>query len=143
MTRVTALRSRIAALSATLFSSKLRIELRATSDSARLKALRVSLDGGVVYTAPTQAAFEQPQLVYEQPVAAGPHVIAIELERQDVRQPQYSTWQSSRFVVVVPERRLLWTRLDLEGDSTMGEEFADEQAGRYELGVRLEAEVGD
>jgi hypothetical protein len=81
--------------------------------------------------------------VYDQAVAAGPHVIAIELERQDLRQPEYATWQSSRFVVVVPERRLLWTRLELEGDSTMGEEFAEEQAGRYELGVRLEAEVGE
>jgi len=143
MSRVTALRSRIAALGAALFASKLRIELRTASESVRIKGLRVSLDGGVVYTAPAQAVFEQPQLVYEHPVAAGPHVIAVELERQDLRQPEYSTWQSSRFVVVVPERRLLWTRLELEGDSTMGEDFAEDQAGRYELGVRLDAEVGD
>ena len=143
MSRLTALRSRIAALCATLFSSKLRIELRASGEGSRVKGLRVSLDGGVVYTAPAQAVFEQPELIYEQPVAAGPHVIAIEVERQDLQKAEYASWQSSRFVVVVPERRLLWTRLELEGESSMGEHAADEQAGRYELGVRLEAEVGE
>ena len=143
MTRVTALRSRIAALGATLFSSKLRIQLRAPSEGARIKRLQVSLDGGVVYSAPAQAVFDQPEVVYEHAVAAGPHVIAVELERQDPSRSEFSSWQSSRFVVVVPERQLLWTRLDLEGESTMGEKFAEDQAGRYELGVRLEVEAGE
>jgi hypothetical protein len=143
MSRVAALRTRIAALSATLFSSKLRVELRTTGDSVRIKSLRVSLDGGVVYTAPAQAFFDTPQIVYEHAVAAGPHVVAVEVERQDVRQPQYSTWQSSRFVVSVPEKRLLWTRLELEDASSMGEDFAEDEAGRYELAVRLEVEVSE
>jgi len=143
MARVAALRTRIAALSATLFSSKLRIELRSAGESVRLKALRVSLDGGVVYTAPAQAFFEQPQIVYEHAVAAGPHVVAVEVERQDVRQPQFSTWQSSRFVVSVPEKRLLWTRLELDGESSMGEDFAEDEAGRYELAVRLDVEIAE
>jgi hypothetical protein len=143
MARVAALRTRIAALSATLFSSKLRIELRSAGDGVRLKTLRVSVDGGVVYTAPAQAFFDQPQVVYEHAVAAGPHVVAVEVERQDARQPQFSTWQSSRFVVSVPEKRLLWTRLELEDESSMGEDFAEDEAGRYELAVRLEVEVGE
>lgn len=143
MSRVAALRSRVAALSASLFASKLRIELRSEGDSARLKALRVSVDGGVVYTAPAQAFFDQAQVVYEHAVAAGPHVVAVEVERQDARQPQFSTWQSSRFVVVVPEKRLLWTRLELEGESSLGEEFAEDEAGAYELGVRLLVEVSE
>lgn len=141
MSRVAALRTRIAALSATLFSSKLRIELRSAGESVRLKLLRVSVDGAVVYTAPPQAFFDEAQIVYEQAVAAGPHVVAVEVERQDVRQPQFSTWQSSRFVVSVPEKRLLWTRLELEGESSMGEDFAEDAAGRYELAVRLEVEA--
>jgi hypothetical protein len=143
MSRVAALRTRIAALSATLFSSKLRIELRSMGESLRVKTLRVSLDGAVVYAAPAQASFEQAQVVYEHAVAAGPHVVAVEVERQDVRQPQFSTWQSSRFVVSVPEKRLLWTRLELEDESSMGEDFAEDEAGRYELAVRLEVEVAD
>jgi hypothetical protein len=143
MSRVAALRTRIAALSATLFSSKLRIELRSAGDGVRLKTLRVSVDGGVVYTAPAQAFFDQPQIVYEHAVAAGPHVVGVEVERQDAQQPQFSTWQSSRFVVSVPEKRLLWTRLELEDESSMGEDFAEDEAGRYELSVRLEVEVSE
>jgi hypothetical protein len=143
MSRVAALRTRIAALTATLFSSKLRIELRSAGDSVRLKTLRVSLDGGVVYTAPAQTFFDQPQIVYEHAVAAGSHVIAVEVERQDAHQPQFSTWQSSRFVVSVPEKRQLWTRLELDGESSMGEDFAEDEAGRYELSVRLEVEVSE
>jgi hypothetical protein len=143
MSRVAALRSRIAALSATLFSSKLRVELRAAGDTVRLKSLKVSVDGGVVYTAPAQSVFERPEVVYEHAVAAGPHVLALEVEQQDLRQPQFSTWQTSRFVVVVPERRQLWTRFELEDDSSMGEDFAEDQAGHYELNVRLHAEAGE
>jgi hypothetical protein len=137
------LRARIAALGAGLFSSKLRVELRSQSDGVRLKTLRVSLDGGVVYDAPAQTAFERPELVYEHAVAAGPHVIAVEVERQDLRQPQFTTWQSSRFVVVVPEKRVLWTRLELEDESSLGEDFAEDEAGQYELGVRLQVEVSE
>jgi hypothetical protein len=143
MSRVAALRTRIAALSAALFSSKLRIELRSAGDGVRLETLRVSLDGGVVYTAPAQAFFDQPQIVYEHAVAPGPHVVGVEVERKDARQPQFSTWQSSRFVVNVPEKRLLWTRLELEDESSMGEDFAEDEAGRYELSVRLEVEVSE
>jgi hypothetical protein len=143
MSRVAALRSRIAQLSALMFSSKLRIELRSRGDSVRIEALRVSLDGGVVYTAPRQNVFEQTEIVYEHAVAAGPHVVSIEVERRDQRQPQFSTWQASRFVVLVPEQHLLWTRIELEGESSMGEDFAEDQSGKYELGVRLLAEVSE
>jgi hypothetical protein len=143
MARVAALRTRIAALSAAMFSSKLRIELRSAGDSVQLKALRVSLDGGVVFTAPVQTFFDRPQVVYEHAVAAGPHVVAVEVERQDARQPQFSTWQASRFVVVVPEQGSLWTRLELEDESSMGEDFVEDGSGRYDLAVRLQVEVGE
>lgn len=143
MSRVAALRTRIAALGASLFSSKLRIELRARGESVRLKTLRVSVDGGVVYSAPPGASFEQPQIVFEHAVAAGPHVVSVEAERQDARLPQFSTWQASRFVVSVPEKRLLWTRLELEGESSLGEDFAEDEAGHYELAVRLEVDAAE
>jgi hypothetical protein len=143
MSQVAALRSRIAALTATLFSSKLRIELGSLGDTMRLKSLSVSLDGGVLYVAPRQASFERPEVIYEHAVAPGPHVLAVEVERHDLRQPQFSTWQLTRFVVVVPEKRTLWTRVELEEESSMGEDFAEDAAGQYELRVRLQAEVSE
>lgn len=143
LSRALALRSRIAALTAALFSSRLRIELRAQGETVRTERLSVSLDGGVVYTASAQAAFERPELVFEHAVAPGPHVIGVEVERRDLIRPEFSTWQASRFVVVVPEKRTLWTRLDLEDESNMAQDFVEDEAGAYDLQIRLHAEVGD
>jgi len=143
ISRVAALRSRIAALASTMFSSKLRIEVRAEGDTVRLESMHVSLDGGVVYTAPSRAVFDQPAIVYEHAVAPGSHVVSIEVERHDARNPQFSTWQESRFVVVVPEKKLLWTRLELEDESSMAEDFEEDQQGQYQLRVKLLAEVTD
>jgi hypothetical protein len=143
LSRVAALRSRIAALASALFSSKLRIEVRAEGESVRLESLHVSLDGGLVYTAPPRSGFEQAEIVYEHAVAPGQHVVAIEVERHDVRNPQFSTWQESRFVVLVPEKKLLWTRLELEDESSMAEDFAADNEGKYQLRVKLIAEVND
>jgi hypothetical protein len=143
MSRVSQLRSRIAALTSALFSSKLRIELRSAGDNVRLVSLGVSVDGGVVYTAPAQAFFERPETIYEHAVAPGAHVIAVEVERQDPRNPQFSTWQLSRFVVLVPEQKLLWTRVELEDESNMAEDFQEDSSGRYDLAIRLQAEVAE
>ncbi len=143
LSRVAALRSRIAALTSALFSSKLRIDVRTIGEGVRLSALSVSLDGGVVYTAPAQAFFERPEVVFEHAVAPGPHVVAVEVERHDLNNPQFSTWQQSRFVVVVPEKRLLWTRLTLEDESNMAEDFSKDESGSYALSVELQAEVSE
>ena len=143
LSRVAALRSRIAAISGAMFSSKLRIEVRAEGESVRLESLHVSLDGGVVYTAPPRSGFEQTEVVYEHPVAPGQHVVAIEVERHDARNPQFSTWQESRFVVLVPEKKLLWTRFELEDKSSMAEDFAEDNEGQYQLRVKLVAEVNE
>jgi hypothetical protein len=143
LSRVAALRSRIAALAGALFSSKLRIEVRAKGESVRLESLHVSLDGGLVYTAPPRSGFEQAEIVYEHAVAPGQHVVAIEVERHDARNAQFSTWQESRFVVLVPEKKLLWTRFELEDESNMAEDFAEDNEGKYQLAVKLIAEVND
>ena len=50
---------------------------------------------------------------------------------------------TSRFVVVVPEKRGLLTRLELEDESSMAEDFVEDEAGEYDLRIRLQAEVGD
>ena len=143
LSRVAALRSRIAALASALFSSKLRIEVRAGGDGVRLESLHVSLDGGVVYTAPPRSGFEQTETVYEHPVAPGQHVIGIAVERHDTHNPQVSSGQESRFVVLVPEKKLLWTRLELEDESTMAEDFTADNEGKYQLRVKLIAEVNE
>jgi hypothetical protein len=143
LARVAALRSRIEALTNAMFASRLKVELRTAGDGVRLEALHVSLDGGVVYSAPPRAVFDRPEVVFEHAVAPGAHVVAVEVERHDAKNPQFSTWQESRFVVIVPEKKLLWTRFDLSDDSNMAEDFQEDHAGKYQLAVKLQAEVNE
>lgn len=143
LSRVAALRSRIAALTSSLFSSRLKVDVRSRGDAVALKALSVTLDGAVVYTAPKQAYFDQPEVVYEHAVAPGPHVLGIEVERYDKKNQKFSTWQASRFVVVVVEKQLLWTRFEIEDDSSMAEDFPEDGEGQYQLEITLSAEVAD
>jgi hypothetical protein len=143
LARVAALRSRIEALTSAMFASRLKVELRTVGDGVTLEALHVSLDGGVIYSAPPRAVFDRPEVVFEHAVAPGAHVVAVEIERHDAKNPQFSTWQQSRFVVIVPEKKLLWTRFDLSDDSNMAEDFQEDHAGKYQLAVKLQAEVNE
>ena len=46
-------------------------------------------------------------------------------------------------MVLVPEKKLLWTRLELEDESSMAEDFEADNEGQYQLRVKLLAEVTD
>lgn len=143
LSRVASLRSRVAALTTALFSSRMKLELLASGDGVRTKALRVWVDGGVVYTAPPNASFDLPAIVYEHAMAPGPHVVGVEIERYGSHDQQFSTWQLSKFVVIVPEKRTLWAQLELEDESSMAEDFPKDEEGEYDLRVRLKADVSD
>jgi hypothetical protein len=138
---IAALRSRIAAVTTTLYSSKLRVVFSAEGDDAQIASLKVTLDDGVVYVAPERFSAEEPRVVYEHAVAPGHHVIGVEIERHDVRGRKFRTFQSSKFTVIVPESKQLEADVLLEDDSDMGEEFPDGEDGEYELGARLRARV--
>jgi hypothetical protein len=140
---IAALRSRAAALTTTLFKSKLRVVVQTEGDDARITKLVVTLDDGVVYAAPAQFSAEDGKIVYEHAVAPGHHVIGVEVERYDARGREYKTWQASKLSVVVPESKLLLTEVEIEDDSDMAVDFPDDQDGEYELTVRLRARVED
>jgi hypothetical protein len=140
---IAALRSRAAALTTTLFKSKLRVVVATEGDDARITKLVVTLDDGVVYTAPAQFSAEDGRTVYEHAVAPGHHVVGVEIERYDARGREYKTWQASKLSVVVPESKLLVAEVELEDDSDMAVDFPDDQDGEYELSVRLRASVED
>jgi hypothetical protein len=101
----------------------------------------VTLDGGIVYTAPDRFSPSEPQVVYHHAVAPGQHVVGVEVERYDARNRQYRTYQTSKFTVVVPENQTLEATVMLEDDSDMAEDFPDDQDGEYDLRVRLRAQV--
>jgi hypothetical protein len=138
---IAALRSRVSALTTTLFASKLRVVVETRGDDARLSSLNVTLDDGVVFAAPDRFSADEERTVYEHAVAPGHHVVGVEIERYDARNKEYRTWQSSRFSVIVPESKLVQTHLVIIDDSDMAEDFADDADGEYDLRVKLRARV--
>jgi hypothetical protein len=140
---IAALRSRVASVTTTLFSSKLRVLVGVEGDDARVASFRVTLDDGVVYAAPDRFSADEPTAVYEHAVAPGHHMLGVEIERYDARNRQYRTYQSSKFSVVVPEGKRLETSLRIEDDSDMADDFPDGEDGEYDLRVRLRAQVID
>lgn len=136
---IAALRSRVAALTTTLFASKLRVVAETRGNDARIASFTVTLDEGVVFTAPERFSADDERTLYEHSVAPGHHVLGIEIERYDLRNKEFRTWQSSRFSIVVPESRRLDAHLIVQDSSGMAKDFPDDQDGEYDLRVRLRA----
>jgi hypothetical protein len=140
---IATLRSRAAALTTTLFKSKLRVVVTTDGDQSRITKLVITLDDGVVFTAPERFSADDGRVVYEHAVAPGHHVLGVEIERYDARGREYTTWQASKMSIVVPENKLLSAELELEDDSDMAVDFPNDQDGEYELNVKLRARVRD
>ena len=138
---IAALRSRVSALTTTLFASKLRVVVETRGDDARLASFNITLDDGVVFAAPDRFSADDERTVYEHAVAPGHHVVGVEIERYDARNKEYRTWQSSRFSVIVPESKLVDAHLTVSDDSDMAEDFPDDADGEYDLRVKLRARV--
>jgi hypothetical protein len=140
---IATLRSRAAALTTTLFKSKLRVRVTTEGKQSRITKLVVTLDDGVVFRAPERFSAEDGRVVYEHAVSPGHHVLGVEIERYDARGREYATWQASKLSIVVPENKVLSAELELEDDSDMAVDFPDDRDGEYELNVTLRARVLD
>jgi hypothetical protein len=138
---IAALRSRVSAVTTTLYASKVRVVVETRGSDARVANFTVTLDDGVVFTAPDRFVAEDERTVYEHAVAPGHHVVGIDIERFDAHNKEYRTWQSSRFSVVVPESKLVDAHVIIQDDSDMGKDFPSDQDGEYDLRVRLRARV--
>ena len=138
---IAALRGRVAAVTTTLFSSKLRVLVGIEGDDARIASFRVTLDDGVVYSAAERVGGDEPQVVYEHAVAPGHHMLGVEIERYDARNREYRTYQASKFTIVVPESKQLETSFRIKDASGMADDFPGSKDGEYDLRVRLRARV--
>ena len=130
------LRARVAAVSDTLFHSRIAVAIEARGDHARTANLTVSLDDGVVWTSPAAFRADDPTVVYDHAVAPGHHAVGIDVERRDDRNDTFRSSQRSRFVVDVPADQKLTVQLELKDDSNMGGDFPADKKGRYDLRVR-------
>jgi hypothetical protein len=138
---IASLRARVAAVSDTLFHSRISIAIETSGDHGRVVNLGVSLDDGVVWTAPDGFRAEDPVTVYEHAVAPGHHAVTVDVERRDDRESTFRTAQRSRFIVDVPTDQKLSVRLRLWDDSNMGGDFPGEKKGQYDLRVQARAQA--
>lgn len=141
LTDVAALRARVAAVSDTLFHSKMAISVETSGDHGRIASLSVSIDDGVVWTAPASFRADDATTIYEHSVAPGHHAVTVDIERRDDRDDTYRSTQRSRFLVDVPADERLVVAFKLWDDSNIGGDFRNDHKGQYELRVRMRAQA--
>ena len=145
---IAALRARVAAVGDTMFKQRISLSLETSGSHARIARLAVSLDDGVVWTAPAQFRAEDATVVYEHAVAPGRHAVTVDIERRDDRDDSFRSTDRSRFVVDVPADLpgangavQLDVAVKLWDDSSMGGDFPGDKSGKYELRVRTTAKA--
>jgi hypothetical protein len=134
------LRARVAAVSDTLFHSRIAISIETSGEASRIASLSVSLDDGVVWTSPAAFRAEDATIIYDHAVAPGNHAVTVDVERRDRATEAFRATQRSRFVVDVPADQRLAVALKLSDDSNMGD-FVKDREGHYELHVRAQAKA--
>ena len=136
---IAALRARVAALSDNLYQSRIAVALQTDGDHGRIARLTVSIDDGIVYTAPASFSASDMTTVYDHAVAPGRHAVTIDVDRKDDRDEAFRTSQRNRFTVDVPRDNRLEVTIKVIDDSSMGGDFASDKSGKYDLRFRVKA----
>lgn len=136
---IAALRARVAAVADNLYQSRIAIALQLDNDHAKIARLTVSLDDGVVFTAPPTFAASDMTQVYDHAVAPGRHTVTVDVDRKDARDEAFRTSQRSRFTVDVPRDNRVEVQVKVIDDSSMGADFPSDKSGKYDLRFRVKA----
>ena len=136
---VAALRARVAAVADSLYRSRVAVAVQLDGDHAKVAFLAVSLDDGVVYTAPSNFSASDMTVVYDHAVAPGRHAVTVDVERKDARDESFRTSQRSRFIVDVPRDHKVDVQVKVIDDSSMGGDFPSDRSGKYDLRLRVKA----
>lgn len=138
---IAALRARVAAVSDTLFHSRIAIAVRMNGDHARIASLSVSMDDGLVWSSPASFRPDAEATVYDHAVAPGHHAVTVDVERRDDRNDTFRSSQRSRFIVDVPGDKRLSVEISLSDDSNVGKDFPADGEGRYDLRIRAQVKA--
>jgi len=136
---VAALRARVAAVADSLYRSRVAVAIQLDGDHAKVAFMSVSLDDGVVYTAPANFSASDMTVVYDHAVAPGRHAVTVDIERKDARDESFRTSQRSRFIVDVPRDNKVDVQVKVIDDSSMGGDFPSDRSGKYDLRLRVKA----
>jgi hypothetical protein len=138
---IATLRARVAAIGDVLFKSRILLRVETRGSHAKIGKLAISLDDGIIYTAPAGFFADDEVTVYDHAVAPGRHVLGVDVERRDDRGETFRTGQHSRVTLDVPENQRLETSIRIDDDSDMGSDFPSSQKGSYDLRVRVYAKA--
>ena len=136
---IAALRARVAAVTDTMFHSRVALSVKLEGSHSRTARFTVLLDDGVVFASTPAFRAEDMTPIYEHGVAPGKHAVTVDVERKDDRDEAFRTAQRSRFMVDVRKDERLGVELRMEDDSDMGGDFPGGRSGRYDLRVRATA----
>jgi hypothetical protein len=136
---IAALRARVAAVGDSLFVARIALTVETDGSHAKIGKMTVSIDDGIVYSAPANFRAEDPTTIYDHAVAAGRHAVTVDIDRKDDRDESFRDTERSRFVVDVPPDQKLNVTLRLGDDSTMGGTFPTDRSGKYDVRVRIKA----
>ena len=136
---IAALRARVFAVSDNLYQSRVAVALQTDGDHGQIARLTVSLDDGIVYTAPPAFSASDMTVVYDHAAAPGRHAVTIDIDRKDDRDESFRTSQRNRFTIDVPRDNRVGVEVKVIDDSTMGRDFPADKSGRYDLRLRVKA----
>ena len=136
---IAALRARVAAVADNLYQSRISVAVQTDGDRAKIARLTVSLDDGVVFTAPPTFSASDMTAIYDHAVAPGRHAVTVDVDRKDARDEAFRTSQRSRFTVDVPRDHKVDVQVKIIDDSSMGGDFPSDRSGKYDLRFRVKA----
>lgn len=138
---IAALRARVATASDAVFKSRLAIAVRVDSGAVRIKKLRIALDDGTVYTAPSGFHAEDATVIFDRGLSPGRHVLTFDVEGEDARDRSFATGQLTRMPLDVPRDHRVRVDARLSDDSDMADKYGRSKKGSYDLRLRLKAEA--
>jgi hypothetical protein len=132
-------RSRIAVLGRQLFQTKVQIKVHSrTDDDFRLNAMTIRLDGAPVFTADgSRPLADDAEPVFDGFAAPGPHILTVQVEHRSSTSDTYRYVLRDSYHFEVLRGRITELLVVLDGDSSIAEEFADDEEGEYDVRTRL------
>lgn len=129
-------RARVAVLGRQLFETKVRVRVENRADDAILSTFSLSLDGAPVFVM-SERLGDEGALVFEGFAAPGPHELTVEAEQRTRANADYRYLQTDRYRFEVVQGQMTDVVIILDDDSDIGEDFADDGEGEYDVRTRV------
>lgn len=129
-------RARVAVLGRQLFETKVRVRVENRAGDAVLATFSLRLDGAPVFVMSDRLG-DEGAVVFEGFAAPGPHELTVEAEQRTRANADYRYLQTDRYRFEVVQGQMTDVVIILDDDSDIGEDFADDGEGEYDVRTRV------